>query len=806
MATVWRAEDPLLGRSVALKVLTRELSRSPEARRRFQREAHLAQMLDHPAIAPVFEFGESGGTAWIAMALVEGCTLTDRIAQGLLPVSEACRIASAVGGALAYAHARGVLHRDVTPRNIMLARDGRVLLLDFGLAMVIGATRITRTGQMPGTLPYMAPESFVHSSEDPRSDLYSLAVVCYEMFTGSLPHSGENSAALAHAKWNVVPRPAGELRPGLPRHLEQLLERTLARDPVQRPADADEFVAGLTATESSATPCSSAGRHAAELLSEGAGVVYLGIPALEVASPDVDALGELAESLAMALRRRLGTPGQLHVVPGTEALGPDCTPLAWADRHGANLVLDVRVRRNGERVRVEFAVLDPFGGVTLAGDVTEGSRFDVLDLEDRLVAAARHSLPAGRDSLAEARTQPAGDAAALDHYAQAVRYLQRHDHEPSVDAAVEILERLTFMGGATAAQHAALARACLAKYALTRQHVWEARAASAVARAHELDGAQVAVKVALADVKSTAGHSGEAVRLYEQALTDDPSCLEGWLGLARVHLNYSRFDDAERSCRQALRLRPNDWRSYSMLGAVYFRQGQFARALPLWRRVLRLSPENARATSNLGATLYHLDRFEESEAAFRRAIAVEPGAAAYANLGTVLFAQHRFEDAMKAFEHACALRPADAQFWGHLGAAARQVPGHEDQARFAQERAIGLMQEHLERNPESAQSWAMLGSWLAVHGEPEQARAAQARARELAPDDMRVLIESAHTFAVMGDAEHALDLVERALHAGYGVLDLERSLDLQPLHALPRFQALLEEARRHRACGGRRHM
>jgi serine/threonine-protein kinase len=303
----WRpcAEDPLLGRIVAIKVLSSELASVEAARLRFRHEGEVAQLLDHHAIVPVFETGVTEGVSWMCMAWIDGETLAERMKRGLMPVAESCEIAATVASALGYAHANGVLHRDVSPRNIMLARDGRTFLLDFGLALVEGATRATRTGAVPGTLVYMPPESLLRTSEDPRSDLYSLAAVLYEMVTGSV-RTGDAQDAPRYQKLNTRPRPAGERRPDWPANVERLLARSLERDPARRPSDANEFLNCLR--EPASGPATRRdGRSAGELLARGDGVVYLGVPAFEVPPDGDDALSELGRALAAGLRpNRLG--------------------------------------------------------------------------------------------------------------------------------------------------------------------------------------------------------------------------------------------------------------------------------------------------------------------------------------------------------------------------------------------------------------------------------------------------------------------------------------------------------------------
>ena len=200
MGTVWRAEDTLLDRSVALKLLTSRLTESDDARARFLREARSAGRLDHPGIGTIYEAGESDGQIFIAMRLVDGGTVADRIAaRGALGLLEAIRIAASAADALAFAHAHGIIHRDVSSRNLMLTSDGEVVVVDFGLALAEGASRLTQSGAAVGTAHYMAPEMILGKDPDRRSDIYSLGVVLYEMVTGSVPFEGERLETILYA-------------------------------------------------------------------------------------------------------------------------------------------------------------------------------------------------------------------------------------------------------------------------------------------------------------------------------------------------------------------------------------------------------------------------------------------------------------------------------------------------------------------------------------------------------------------------------------------------------------------------------
>ena len=492
MATVWLAEDELLGHPVALKVLSETLTGSPEARRRFLHEAQTARLLDHPGIAAVHDAGETDGVAWLAMEYVEGETLSERIARSLLPLEEAVRIVCAAAAALSHAHARGVVHRDVTARNVMVTRDGRAKVLDFGLALVEGQTRVTTSDTRMGTVYYLSPEVAIGHTADPRSDLYGLGVVLYEALTGALPFTGDRPEAVLYGIVNQPPTPPRVHRPEIPEALERVVLRAMARRPEDRPGSADELAAELQAFlpggsalhGAPETPVRACTDETLPLPHGQGGPVYLAVLPFEDASPADDPQGgrqALAQGLAETLAAALGrAPGLRVIPPAAAATAPPAgeTSQDIGRRLGANLLLRGTVRRAGTQMRLAWSLVDPRSGEQVAGGNVDGSALELFELEDRLIASLREALGRGAPGRARApRTRPR-DPAARERYVQALGYLQRYDNEAAVDGAIGLLERLQASEAGDARVHAALGRAYLYQHRLTSQRTWADRAAA----------------------------------------------------------------------------------------------------------------------------------------------------------------------------------------------------------------------------------------------------------------------------------------------------------------------------------------
>ncbi|MBD3178748.1 MAG: protein kinase [Candidatus Latescibacteria bacterium] len=245
MGVVYRAEDTRLQRVVALKFLSPEMIRDPEARERFVREARAAAGINHPNICTVYEIDEYQGNIFIAMEDISGNSLRDIINGPPLPVDYAVDIATQLAYGLSEAHDRGVVHRDIKPSNIMVDKRGRARIMDFGLAKLKDMTVLTREHSTFGTVSYMSPEQGEGSRVGPRSDIWSLGVVLYEMITGRLPFRGDYDVAVMYSIINENPEPVCSLRADAPPELGKVIHRALAKNPRYRYQSASEMLADL---------------------------------------------------------------------------------------------------------------------------------------------------------------------------------------------------------------------------------------------------------------------------------------------------------------------------------------------------------------------------------------------------------------------------------------------------------------------------------------------------------------------------------------------------------------------------------
>jgi serine/threonine protein kinase len=245
MGEVYRATDTTLEREVAIKVLPRAVAANPDRFARFRREARVLASLNHPNIAAIYDFEEADGVSFLTLELVEGEDLAQRLRRAPIPINEALEIAKQVAEALEAAHERGIIHRDLKPANLMLTRGRRLKLLDFGLALWEGSSRLTDVGGAVGTVAYMAPEQLRGEEVDARADLWSFGAVLYEMLAGRPPFLRGAHGSLQDLMQTVLekePPPLREARPDTPAVLARIIERCLQKDPAARYANAGEIV------------------------------------------------------------------------------------------------------------------------------------------------------------------------------------------------------------------------------------------------------------------------------------------------------------------------------------------------------------------------------------------------------------------------------------------------------------------------------------------------------------------------------------------------------------------------------------
>ncbi len=407
MGVVYRATDARLGRDVALKVLPAEMARDPERLARFQREARAVAALNHPHIVTIFSVEEADGVHFLTMELVEGQSLACRIPGGGLRVEQIIEIAGALAEALAAAHEKGIVHRDLKPANVMVTEDGRVKVLDFGLAKDVRAETSgeatltsaghTQAGIVMGTPAYMSPEQVSGRPLDHRTDIFSLGVVLHEMATGRRPFEGTSSAELISAILRDTPPSVTDLRPDLPSDLARVIRRCLEKDPRHRVQTArdvsNEFRDLARQTSLKSTPAATSIARAVTVPDSGAvradeGFWVAVLPFKYKGSES--GLEALAEGLTEEIITGLSRFSYLRVIAHGSTLryANQAADLRTVGKElGARYVMEGSLRQAGAKLRLAVQLVDAMTGAHLWAENYERGFIPeaVFDLQDDLV-------------------------------------------------------------------------------------------------------------------------------------------------------------------------------------------------------------------------------------------------------------------------------------------------------------------------------------------------------------------------------------------------------------------------------------
>jgi eukaryotic-like serine/threonine-protein kinase len=666
MGVVYRARDHRLSRDVAFKVLPAELSADPERLARFEREATALAALSHPHIVTIHTVEEAEGVRFLTMELVEGETLERRIPPGGMTLERFLEVAIPLAEALAAAHGRGVLHRDLKPANVMVTEEGRVKVLDFGLAKLAGepagdlmevATEtleeLTREGRIVGTAPYMSPEQLQGMPLDARSDIFSLGAVLYEMATGRRPFAGGSAAELVSSILRDEPSPVTDLRPELPRQLGRILRHCLAKDPARRFQTAQDLRNELEELREELSETRAVERFEDRLRRQGA-------------SDD-----QAVESATAAPPRwRRLAPPSLLAIPLVVA------GLLWL-RPGAPSAPDAPSGAQTAFARTALAVL-PFQNLSAdpADAYFAGGLHDELLTQLSRVAALS---PRGRTSVmgyAET-TKPLSQIAeelqvgavvegsvqvVAGHLRVGVRLLDAATGDPLwAERYDRPLEDAFAIQSDVAQRVVAAVGAALASD--ERRAIAEAPTANAEAYQLYLQGREYFRRP---------GYQRQnfeiAQQLYERAVELDPEFALAHASLAAVHftMHWFRYDTSpvrvaagREAAETALRFAPDLPQALAVMSGMHLAEGEPELALRQLELALRHLPNDAELVGRVGYRHRRLLNWQQALLAYERAGQLDPRDANlhYDLGGHTLLLTKRYEESVRAFESALALTP-----------------------------------------------------------------------------------------------------------------------------------------------------
>ncbi len=631
MGVVWRALDTSLGREVALKLLPDDLTQDAERLARLEGEARALAALNHPHIVTIHSIEQAGDRRFLTMELLPGRPLSELIPSDGLPVAEFLRIACPVVDAIGAAHRRGITHRDLKPRNVMVA-EGSVKVLDFGLAQSPSLptrdelsdepTRTLDAHRLAGTLAYMAPERLEGQAADARSDLFSLGVLLYEMATGRRPFEAGSPAAVISSVLRDAPVPPTRLKPAYPARLDRVVARCLEKDPRYRWPSAQDLLWELEQL---------AGEAGAEQRLERSIAV---LPFADLSrEKDQDYFCEgIAEEILVALSRI----ANLHVASRSSSFRfgkGEVDAREVGARLGVGTLLHGSVRRAGERLRITAELADARSGFRIWAERYDRDMRDVFAIQDEIaqsiVQALEVSLSAReKDAL---RRAAAPDVQAYDYYLRGRKFFYLYSRR-GMRFALELYSGAIEKDPAYARAYAGIAQCCAFLYQNAGGHAADLeRADQASRRALALEPDSAEAHAARGVALSLHHQHAEAAAEFETAIRRDPGLFEPHYFYARDAFSQGDHEAAVRHYEDALRARPEDYQSPLLAAQSYAALGRPAQADEARRRGVRLAEEHLRLEPDDARALYMgangLVALGETERGLQwadRALAIDP--------------------------------------------------------------------------------------------------------------------------------------------------------------------------------------
>jgi serine/threonine-protein kinase len=633
MGDVYRAHDTRLERTVAIKLLPREMAGDSGLRRRFLNEARAASALNHPNIVAIHDICTDQNVDFLVMEHIDGRTLKDLIASGVLDFDQLAGLGSQVALALGAAHAAGIVHRDIKPANIMVTKAQEAKVLDFGIAKLRrneADTHLTGHGQVLGTVAYMSPEQTRGEDMDFRSDIFSLGCVLYEAAVGRTPFQAASALGLMHEIATKDHDPPNLLRPELQPEFVRLVMRCLAKDRTQRPDSALELATELKSL-------TYAERPRTQVRSSQPTVAV--VP-LKVRGPADDQY--LAVSLAEALIHRLSSTGKLLVRPIASVMRYAAEEVDWskvARDLNVDIVVEGTVQIMGGKIRVLVQVHRASDANNLASLKQDGESDDLFALQDRLSDIVSNVFVPQQKDNTETRLPPTKNAGAYELYLRAVDR-QVHVDKFEMASAIELLTRATELDPTFADAWGLLAQACAQMGShLDSDPKWFELGEQAIARALELDPVQCTALCARGMIVWSPSRSFQnraALRALNAAIKIDPSRPTARHQRSAILWHLGFLDAAEKDAKELQTVTPA--LSHMHQGAVAMQRGQFDASAEHFARVMALEP-NGVLTHLMGPfSLLTGGRVEDARAAIDKAGKLFPAESFVVGMNSVLAA------------------------------------------------------------------------------------------------------------------------------------------------------------------------
>ena len=603
MGVVYRAEDIKLKRTVALKFLPPELIQDQEAKQRFIQEAQAAAALNHPNICTIYEVDESDDQMFISMEYIEGQTLKDKLASGPINIDEATVIATQVAQGLDKAHKKGIIHRDIKPANIMINDDGQAKITDFGLAKLSRGVDLTKTSSFMGTVAYMSPEQAKGEAVDHRTDIWSLGAMMYEMLAGERPFTKSSEHALIYSILNEEPQDLFTLRPDLPLHIQNVVQKALAKDADYRYADIQSLLQDLEPPLSINLPKTSCS------------IVVLPFDDM---SPNKDN-EYFSDGLTEEVISDLSQVNELCVISRNSAMalkGTKKNTKTIRKELNVQYVLEGSVRKAGNDLRITAQLIDATTDIHLWAEKYKGKLDDIFDIQEKvsrsIVDALRLELSPEENKKISQR--PHEDVHAYECYMKARQEIYRWT-EDSLNHALQILQNGLEVIGENADLYAGMALVYFYCFDLGIKPDEETlrKAEEFAKKVKKLKPDSHHYHYFLGRIERAQGSALKAIKHMEKALAIEPNDSETLMMQSYLISTFSgKTEIAEPYVKKLMEIDPLTSFNYLIPGLIHLFKGENELAIASIRKWSQMDPENRWAKYFLSRYLSWNGQVEES--------------------------------------------------------------------------------------------------------------------------------------------------------------------------------------------------
>lgn len=627
MGVVYKAEDTKLKRTLALKFLAPELTRDSSFKERFIQEAQAAAALDHPNICTVYEIDEAEGKTFIALAYIKGHSLKEKIASGPLNLDEVLDIANQTALGLQEAHEKGIVHRDIKPANIMLTEKGQVKLMDFGLAKLEWGVDLTKTATIMGTVAYMSPEQAKGEKVDHRTDIWSFGAMLYEMLTGKRPFKSAHDQAVFYSILHEEPERMTKLRQEIPHELEQIVQKSLRKDPKKRYSNMNGMLDDLKSVGLK-PKFSSADRPSIAVL-----------PFVNMsADPENEYFSDgLVEELINALTKIK----ELHVVARTSSFafkGEKADIREIGQRLNVHNLLEGSVRKAGNRLRITAQLIKVEDGYHLWSERYDRNMEDIFAIQDEITEKIMENLKTTLDIPTKIHEERSPDnLEAYDLYLKG-RYYWNNFSPEVINKTMDCYNQAIEKDPNYALPYTALAEAYFALstgFDILPSKDAMPKAREAALKALELDPTLAEAYVSLGLVATCYDWDRQAAKKsFQKALELNPNSVSAhqWIEFYLTFLE-GEFDQGIAHLERAQELDPLNLLIKIRLGYMYYYLHDFDRAIDLHKKIIGFAPNNPVGHLALMDAYGQKGMYDEAIAEGEKVL--ELGPAAVAHLGVL---------------------------------------------------------------------------------------------------------------------------------------------------------------------------